>query len=202
MICFSLFPFPSVSLKFLVPWFFIYLCTKLSPSWEAANCAAIQELPSIFKGPATSSPCSQEPSTGPYPEPVRSSPQHPILSLLRFPWFFNFCKVFLRILLTQCVWLTEWSSDMCHYAIWYMGGACDFCLQDRTGTALSRRCTVQVPGAYLLDYVSKDIPVTGRGGPWGCGRLRLPHYLDKWLIDGGKVVSPTRRPHFTPRFFF
>jgi hypothetical protein len=33
-------------------------------------------------------------------------------------------------------------------------------------------------------------------------RLRLPHYLDKWLIDGGKVVSPTRQPHFTPRFFY
>jgi hypothetical protein len=32
--------------------------------------------------------------------------------------------------------------------------------------------------------------------------LRLPHYLDKRLINGGKVVSPTRRPHFTPRFIF
>jgi hypothetical protein len=39
----------------------------------------------------------------------------------------------------------------------------------------------------------KDIPVTGRGGPYGCERLRLPHYLDKRLTDGGKVVSPTRR---------
>jgi hypothetical protein len=48
----------------------------------------------------------------------------------------------------------------------------------------------------------KDIPVTGRGGPWGCERSRLPHYLDKWLTDGGKVVSPTRPPHFTPRFLF
>jgi hypothetical protein len=26
---------------------------------------------------------------------------------------------------------------------------------------------------------SKDIPVTGHGGPQGCERLRLPHYLDK-----------------------
>jgi hypothetical protein len=33
-------------------------------------------------------------------------------------------------------------------------------------------------------------------------RLRLPHYLDKRLIDGGKVVSPTRLPHFTPRFLY
>jgi hypothetical protein len=32
----------------------------------------------------------------------------------------------------------------------------------------------------------------GHGGPYGWERLRLPHYLDKRLIDGGKVVSPTR----------
>jgi hypothetical protein len=51
-----------------------YLLTELSPSWEAANCAAIQEIPSNFK-------YSQEPSTGPYPEQVRSSPYHPIQSL-------------------------------------------------------------------------------------------------------------------------
>jgi hypothetical protein len=46
----------------------------------------------------------------------------------------------------------------------------------------------------------KDIPVTGRGGPYGCDRLKLPHYLDKRLTDGSKVVSPMHRPHFTPRF--
>jgi hypothetical protein len=58
-----------------------YLCTELSLSWEAANCATIQEIPSNFKEPESSSQCSQEPSTGPYPEPVRSSPHHPNLSL-------------------------------------------------------------------------------------------------------------------------
>jgi hypothetical protein len=53
---------------------FTYLRTELSPSWEAANCEAIQEIPNNFKEPEGSSPCSQEPSTGPYHEPVRSSP--------------------------------------------------------------------------------------------------------------------------------
>jgi hypothetical protein len=33
-----------------------------------------------FKEPEGSSPCSQKPSTGPYPEPDRFSPYHPILS--------------------------------------------------------------------------------------------------------------------------
>jgi hypothetical protein len=55
-----------------------YLCTELSPSWEAANCAAIQEIASYFKEPEGSSPWSQEPSTGPHLEPVPSTPHHPI----------------------------------------------------------------------------------------------------------------------------
>jgi hypothetical protein len=34
-----------------------------------------------FMDPEVTFPCSQEPSTGPYPEPDQSSPNHPILSL-------------------------------------------------------------------------------------------------------------------------
>jgi hypothetical protein len=29
--------------------------------------------------------------------------------------------------------------------------------------------------------------------------LRIPHCLDNRLTDGGKVVSPTHQPHFTPQ---
>jgi hypothetical protein len=45
----------------------------------------------------------------------------------------------------------------------------------------------------------KAIPITGRGGPYGYERSKLPHFLDNRLRDGGKVVSLTRRPYFTPR---
>jgi hypothetical protein len=43
------------------------------------------------------------------------------------------------------------------------------------------------------------IPLTGRGDLYGCEMLRIPHCLDKRLIDGGKVVTPTHQPHFTPQ---
>jgi hypothetical protein len=41
---------------------------------------------------------------------------------------------------------------------------------------------------------SKAIPVTGRGGVWGCDTLRIPHCLDNRLTDGGNIVIPTHRP--------
>jgi hypothetical protein len=40
----------------------------------------------------------------------------------------------------------------------------------------------------------KAIPVTGRGGPWGCETSSLPHFVDNRITDGGEVVSLTRLP--------
>jgi hypothetical protein len=60
-------------------------CMKLCPSWEAANCAATQELPNILWKPKEGSlPWSQEPSTRPYPQSDQFSPQHPILFKIHF----------------------------------------------------------------------------------------------------------------------
>jgi hypothetical protein len=36
----------------------------------------------------------------------------------------------------------------------------------------------------------------------GCEMLRISHCLDNRLIDGGKVVSPTHRPLFTPQKYY
>jgi hypothetical protein len=48
---------------------------------------------------------------------------------------------------------------------------------------------------------SKAIPVTGRGGPKGCEKSRLPHFLDSRLTKGGEVFSLTRgRPLLPGRF--
>jgi hypothetical protein len=57
--------------------------------------------------------------------------------------------------------------------------------------------------AEILLY-NKALPVTGRGDLLGCEMLRIPHFLDIRLTDGGKVVSPTHQPHFTPQkpYFF
>jgi hypothetical protein len=45
----------------------------------------------------------------------------------------------------------------------------------------------------------KAIPVRGRGGPHGCEKSRLLHFLDNRLRDGGEVVSLMCRPSFTPK---
>jgi hypothetical protein len=47
-------------------------------------------------------------------------------------------------------------------------------------------CKVKKVNIFLLEAVKS------------CETSRLPHYLDKRLTDGGKVVSPTRQP--TPGF--
>jgi hypothetical protein len=50
--------------------------------------------------------------------------------------------------------------------------------------------------------VKKTVPVTDREGPQRYERSRPPPLLDSRLIDGGKVVSLTRRPPFyTPGKF-
>jgi hypothetical protein len=50
----------------------------------------------------------------------------------------------------------------------------------------------------ILIKNGKAIPVTRPRGPYFCETLRLPHFLDSRLTDGGEVVSLTRRPPFTP----
>jgi hypothetical protein len=52
----------------------------------------------------------------------------------------------------------------------------------------------------ILVYIeAKAIPITGLGGLQVCEMLRIPHCLDSRLTDGGKVVSLTHRPCFTPQ---
>jgi hypothetical protein len=53
---------------------------ELSP-WEAANCAATQEFPSILWNPKVNYRAHKEVSIGPYPEPDQSNPHHLTLSL-------------------------------------------------------------------------------------------------------------------------
>jgi hypothetical protein len=48
-------------------------------------------------------------------------------------------------------------------------------------------------------YPYKAFLVTGRGGLLCCEMLRISQCIDSQLTDGGKVVSPTHRPHFSPK---
>jgi hypothetical protein len=55
------------------------------------------------------------------------------------------------------------------------------------------------PVSYVchLHIKSKAIPVTRRGGLYGCEMLRMPHCLDNRLIDDCEVISLTRRSRST-----
>jgi hypothetical protein len=46
---------------------------------------------------------------------------------------------------------------------------------------------------------TKAITVRGRGGLQGCEMLRIPHWLDSRLTEGGKVFSLTYQPRSTPQ---
>jgi hypothetical protein len=52
---------------------------------------------------------------------------------------------------------------------------------------------------HVKEKKGKAIPVTGRGGPYGCEISRLSHFLDNRLTDGGEFVSLTRQMTFTLR---
>jgi hypothetical protein len=60
-----------------------------------------------------------------------------------------------------------------------------------------RYCSSSVT-IYIYRLEKTSILVTGCGGPWDCETSRLSHFLDNRFTDGGKVVSLTRRPPFTP----
>jgi hypothetical protein len=56
--------------------------------------------------------------------------------------------------------------------------------------------------SYILLFRNKKdkaILVTGREGPQGYETLRLPHFPDNRLIDGGEAVSHTSQSPFTPQ---
>jgi hypothetical protein len=46
---------------------------------------------------------------------------------------------------------------------------------------------------------AKSITVTDRDGPWIYMSSSFSHFLENRLTDGGKLVSLTHRPPFTPQ---
>jgi hypothetical protein len=44
-----------------------------------------------------------------------------------------------------------------------------------------------VSQAMMVKYKGNAIPVTGRGGPYGCETSRLPHFQNNRLTDGGEL---------------
>jgi hypothetical protein len=61
-----------------------YLLTHgAEPFWWSRQFCSFSRISQHFMEPEGSLPCSQEPSTGHYPEPDLSNPYHPILNCLQ-----------------------------------------------------------------------------------------------------------------------
>jgi hypothetical protein len=59
-------------------------------------------------------------------------------------------------------------------------------------------CSKNIFRSYILK-LKKSYP---RNRPWrpiGLWDVKIPRRLNNRLRDGGKVVSPTHQPHFTPQ---
>jgi hypothetical protein len=100
------------------------------------------------------------------------------------------CLFFLHHLLSISV-LWRWRQYGPPKRRWIFNG--------RHGIKLQEILHLTVPSVRTLNppIKGKAIRVTGRGGPWGCEKSRLPYSLANRLTDGGEV-SLTRRPPFTP----
>jgi hypothetical protein len=62
-----------------------------------------------------------------------------------------------------------------------------------------RPIVAAVPSALSLTLVIIKLFLYRPWRPLGLREVEAPTFSDIGLIDGGKVVSPTRRPLFTPR---
>jgi hypothetical protein len=121
------------------------------------------------------------------------------------------CRVRNKALENTCS--SNWSSAAAlHCVLFCRAGVCKpllhhFEISLCYGTSSSGRGPVASPASPPLKAFSscimavkgKAIPVTVHEGSYGCETSRLPHFLDSRLTDGDEVVSPTRRPPFTPR---
>jgi hypothetical protein len=58
---------------------------------------------------------------------------------------------------------------------------------------------IKIARTYHRLLKSKDIPVTGHGGLYGCEMLKIPPCLGDQLTDGSKVVDLIHWPLIAPR---
>jgi hypothetical protein len=137
---------------------------------------------------------------------ITRSPLH-VLILVEFSkwnsWHFETLELFLLIL-SNLLQMRKSILPPCSGTISKMEAQCTSETSHCNTSGSQPECYRQFEHSWLgiLENIKKKkgkaIPVTGRGGTYGCETSRFPHFLDNRLADESEV-SLTRRPLFTPR---
>jgi hypothetical protein len=135
------------------------------PFLRSCQLCSYSRTSQYFMEPEGSLPCSQEPTTGPHPEPDQSNPYHPILSKIHF-----------NIVHLPTSWSSRWSLSFCLFYTVCVRICCGMSVESRD-SLISRDSHCEVIAASAVSSLETDsLEAVANSRPWRRrGRRSSPH---------------------------